>query len=43
MVQAYKLIYKEEGLVRGLYSGITPAMLGSGNKKKNDRIKRERT
>lgn len=30
MVQAYKLIYKEEGLVRGLYSGITPAMLGSG-------------
>lgn len=30
MVQSYKLILKEEGVLRGLYSGITPAMLGSG-------------
>lgn len=29
MVQSYKLIYMEEGVLRGLYSGITPAMLGS--------------
>jgi hypothetical protein len=29
MVQAYKVILKEEGVFRGLYSGITPAMLGS--------------
>ncbi|KAI9320642.1 mitochondrial carrier domain-containing protein, partial [Dichotomocladium elegans] len=29
MVQAYKLILKEEGVLRGLYSGITPAMVGS--------------
>jgi hypothetical protein len=29
MVQSYRLIYKEEGIFRGLYSGITPAMLGS--------------
>lgn len=31
MVQAYNLIWKEEGVLRGLYAGITPAMLGSGN------------
>lgn len=30
MIQSYKLILKEEGVLRGLYSGITPAMLGSG-------------
>lgn len=29
MVQAYKLIFKEEGVFRGLYAGVTPAMLGS--------------
>ncbi|KAG1085296.1 hypothetical protein G6F42_021456 [Rhizopus arrhizus] len=29
MVQAYKLIFKEEGILRGLYAGVTPAMLGS--------------
>ncbi|KAI8145910.1 mitochondrial carrier domain-containing protein [Fennellomyces sp. T-0311] len=29
MVQAYRLIWKEEGVLRGLYAGITPAMLGS--------------
>ncbi|CAO3654045.1 unnamed protein product [Mucor hiemalis] len=29
MIQSYKLILKEEGVLRGLYSGITPAMLGS--------------
>ncbi|ORX61402.1 mitochondrial carrier [Hesseltinella vesiculosa] len=29
MIQAYRLILKEEGVVRGLYAGITPAMLGS--------------
>jgi hypothetical protein len=29
MVQAYKLIYREEGILRGLYAGVTPAMLGS--------------
>lgn len=30
MIQAYKLIWKEEGILRGLYAGVTPAMLGSG-------------
>ncbi|KAI7859752.1 mitochondrial carrier domain-containing protein [Circinella umbellata] len=29
MIQAYRLIWKEEGAARGLYAGITPAMLGS--------------
>lgn len=29
MVQAYKLIFKQEGSVRGLYAGVTPAMIGS--------------
>ncbi|KAH8554091.1 mitochondrial carrier domain-containing protein [Umbelopsis sp. PMI_123] len=29
MVQSYRLILKEEGVLRGLYAGITPAMLGS--------------
>lgn len=29
MVQAYKLIYREEGILRGLCAGVTPAMLGS--------------
>ncbi|KAI7870362.1 mitochondrial carrier protein [Spinellus fusiger] len=29
MVQAYGLILKEEGVLRGLYAGVTPAMLGS--------------
>ena len=29
MIQAYRLIWKEEGVARGLYAGITPAMLGS--------------
>ncbi|KAG0179701.1 hypothetical protein DFQ29_001741 [Apophysomyces sp. BC1021] len=29
MVQAYRLILKEEGVLRGLYAGVTPAMLGS--------------
>ena len=36
MVQAYKLIHREEGILRGLYSGITPAMLGSS---KNNSLK----
>ncbi|KAI8977253.1 mitochondrial carrier domain-containing protein [Mycotypha africana] len=29
MVQAYKLIFKQEGVMRGLYAGATPAMIGS--------------
>ncbi|KAI8330556.1 mitochondrial carrier domain-containing protein [Blakeslea trispora] len=29
MVQAYKLILKQEGVMRGLYAGVTPAMIGS--------------
>ncbi|KAI8376001.1 mitochondrial carrier domain-containing protein [Radiomyces spectabilis] len=29
MMQAYRLILKEEGVLRGLYAGVTPAMLGS--------------
>ncbi|KAI8084663.1 mitochondrial carrier domain-containing protein [Halteromyces radiatus] len=29
MVQSYRTILKEEGVLRGLYAGITPAMLGS--------------
>ncbi|KAI9476214.1 MAG: putative mitochondrial carrier protein [Benjaminiella poitrasii] len=29
MVQAYKLIGKQEGIMRGLYAGVTPAMIGS--------------
>jgi hypothetical protein len=33
MVQTYRTILKEEGVVRGLYAGITPAMLGSGTQK----------
>lgn len=31
MVQAYKLIYKQEGVMRGLYAGVSPAMIGSSN------------
>lgn len=30
MIQSYRTILKEEGIVRGLYAGVTPAMLGSG-------------
>jgi hypothetical protein len=33
MVQSYRTILKEEGIVRGLYAGVTPAMLGSGKGK----------
>ncbi|KAG1056379.1 hypothetical protein G6F46_001270 [Rhizopus delemar] len=29
MVQAYKTILKQEGVMRGLYAGVTPAMIGS--------------
>jgi hypothetical protein len=29
MVQAYKMIFKQEGVMRGLYAGVTPAMIGS--------------
>ncbi|KAI8992561.1 mitochondrial carrier domain-containing protein [Pilobolus umbonatus] len=29
MIQAYKLIYKQEGVMRGLHAGLTPAMIGS--------------
>ncbi|KAI8340294.1 mitochondrial carrier domain-containing protein, partial [Chlamydoabsidia padenii] len=29
MVQTYRIILKEEGILRGLYAGVTPAMLGS--------------
>ncbi|ORZ14702.1 mitochondrial carrier domain-containing protein [Absidia repens] len=29
MVQTYRTILKEEGVLRGLYAGVTPAMLGS--------------
>ncbi|CAO0800843.1 unnamed protein product [Mucor circinelloides] len=29
MVQAYKMIFKQEGAMRGLYAGVTPAMIGS--------------
>lgn len=29
MVQAYKLILRQEGVMRGLYAGVTPAMIGS--------------
>ncbi|KAI7900283.1 mitochondrial carrier domain-containing protein [Cokeromyces recurvatus] len=29
MVQAYKLLWKQEGIMRGLYAGVTPAMIGS--------------
>lgn len=29
MVQAYKLIFKQEGVLRGLYAGVSPAMIGS--------------
>ncbi|KAG2174228.1 hypothetical protein INT43_004249 [Umbelopsis isabellina] len=29
MLQSYRLIWKEEGILRGLYAGVTPAMLGS--------------
>ena len=31
MLHAYTTIIKQEGIARGLYGGITPAMLGSGN------------
>ncbi|KAI5282884.1 hypothetical protein KEM52_003561, partial [Ascosphaera acerosa] len=29
MSSSYRLIFREEGLLRGLYSGVTPAFLGS--------------
>jgi hypothetical protein len=29
MVQAYKTIFKQERVMRGLYAGVTPAMIGS--------------
>ncbi|KAI8327804.1 mitochondrial carrier protein-like protein [Chlamydoabsidia padenii] len=29
MVQSYRTILKEEGVLRGLYAGVTPAILGS--------------
>ncbi|KAL1916149.1 uncharacterized protein VTP21DRAFT_6153 [Calcarisporiella thermophila] len=29
MVQAYRLVWREEGIIRGLYSGIIPAISGS--------------
>lgn len=29
MIQAYKTILKQEGVMRGLYAGVTPAMIGS--------------
>lgn len=29
MVQAYNTIFKQEGIMRGLYAGVTPAMIGS--------------
>jgi len=31
MLHAYTTIIKQEGIIRGLYGGIAPAMLGSGN------------
>lgn len=29
MMQAYTTIFKQEGVMRGLYAGVTPAMIGS--------------
>ncbi|KAI8057492.1 hypothetical protein BDF21DRAFT_160737 [Thamnidium elegans] len=29
MIQAYKLIFRQEGVMRGLYAGVSPAMIGS--------------
>lgn len=29
MVQAYKLIFRQEGVMKGLYAGVSPAMIGS--------------
>lgn len=29
MMQAYHTIFKQEGVLRGLYAGVTPAMIGS--------------
>lgn len=29
MSNSYRMIFKEEGFLRGLYSGVTPAFLGS--------------
>lgn len=29
MMQTYTTIFKQEGVMRGLYAGVTPAMIGS--------------
>jgi hypothetical protein len=31
MFQAYTTIFKQEGVMRGLYAGVSPAMIGSSN------------
>jgi hypothetical protein len=32
MLDAYITIFKQEGVLRGLYGGVLPAILGSGIK-----------